>query len=118
MNDKLMQSQQRLQDSLFELYMQGGLELYLAGTRGLKRELIIRLETSALPPEKGEIIHYYAVNRWDDEDEFEEWAKPSVELSLEAERIVGVTNGQLAHCRSTDSVSFDFFNFLNAKFTH
>jgi hypothetical protein len=118
MNDKLMQSQKRLHDSLFELYMQDGLELYLAGTRGLKRELIIQLETSALSPEKGEIIHYYAVNRWDEEDEFDEWAKPLVALSAEAERILGVTNGQLAHCRSTDSVSFDFFNFLNAKFTH
>lgn len=113
MNDKLMQSQQRLQDSLFELYMQGGLELYLAGTRGLKRELIIRLETSALTPEKGEIIHYYAVNRWDDEDEFEEWAKPSVELSLEAERIVGVTNEQLAHCRSGNAVLVDFLGFIS-----
>lgn len=74
MNDKLMQSQQRLHGSLFELYEQGGLELYLAGTRGLKRELIIDLETSAITPDRGEIIHYYAVNRWDEEDEFDEWA--------------------------------------------
>lgn len=113
MNDRLIQSQKRLHDSLFELYMQGGLELYLAGTRGLKREIIIRLETSALTPEKGEIIHYYAVNHWDDEDEFEEWAKPSVELSLEAERIVGVTNGQLAHCRSGNAVLVDFRGFIS-----
>lgn len=74
MNDKLMQSQKRLHDSLFELYMHGELELYLAGTRGLKRELIIQLETSALTPEKGEIIHYYAVNRWNADDEFDEFA--------------------------------------------
>ena len=33
-----------LHDSLFELYMQGGLELFQVGTRGLKRELIIQLE--------------------------------------------------------------------------
>ncbi|WP_295442341.1 hypothetical protein [Sphingorhabdus sp. EL138] len=112
MSDKLIQSQRRLHDSLFELYMQGGLELYLAGTRGLKRDLIIQLETSALTPEKGEIIHYYAVNRWDEEDEFEEWAKPSVALSEEAERILGVTNSQLAQCRSTDVVLEDFSSFL------
>ena len=104
MNDKLIQSQKRLHNSLFELYMQGGLELYLAGTRGLKRELIIQLETSALTPEKGEIIHYYAVNRWDESDEFDEWAKPSRPLSAEAERILGVTNSQLECCRSTDKV--------------
>ena len=114
MNDKLMQSQKRLHDSLFELYMQGGLELYLAGTRGLKRELIIKLETSALTPEKGEIIHYYAVNRWDEDDEFDEWAKPLVALSEEAERILGVTNSQLAQCRSTDVVLEDFLEFLDA----
>lgn len=102
-----------LHDSLFELYIAGGLELMRLGTRGLKRELIIDLETSALTPERGEIIHYYAVNRWDDEDEFEEWAKPSVELSLEAERIVGVTNGQLAHCRSGNAVLVDFLGFIS-----
>ena len=113
MSDKLIQSQKRLHDSLFELYMQGGLELFQAGTRGLKRELIIKLETSALTPEKGEIIHYYAVNRWNEEDEFDEWAKPSVALTAEAERILGVTNSQLECCRSTDVVLESFLAFLN-----
>jgi hypothetical protein len=112
MNEKLIQSQKLLHDSLFELYMQGGVELYLAGTRGLKRDLIIRLETSALTPEKGEIIHYYAVNRWDEEDEFDEWAKPLALLTAEAERILGVTNAQLAHCRSTAVVLDEFRAFL------
>lgn len=55
MNDRLIQSKKRLHDSLLELYMQGGLKLFQAGTRGLKRELIIELETSALTPEKGEM---------------------------------------------------------------
>ena len=45
-----------LRESLYDLYEQGGLELMALGTRGLKRELIIDLETSALTPEKGEII--------------------------------------------------------------
>jgi hypothetical protein len=113
MNEKLVQSQKRLHDSLFELYMQGGLGLYLAGTRGFRRDLIIQLETSALTPGKGEIIHYYAVNRWDEEDEFEEWAKPSVALTAEAERMLGVTNAQLAHCRSMDEVLNEFLAFLD-----
>lgn len=108
-----MQSQKLLHDSLFELYIDGGLELYLAGTRGLKRDLIIELETSALTPEKGEIIHYYAVNRWDDEDAFDEWAKPSVALSAGAEQVVGVTNDQLACCRSTAVVLTDFLDFIS-----
>ena len=46
MSDKLSQSQQRLRESLYDLYEIGGLELYLAGTRGLKRDLIIDLETN------------------------------------------------------------------------
>jgi DNA polymerase III alpha subunit (gram-positive type) len=104
-----------LLDSLFELYIDGGLELFQAGTRGLKRDLIIRLETSALTPEKGEIIHYYAVNRWDEEDEFDEWAKPLVALTAEAERILGVTNSQLECCRTTESVIVDFFNFIQCS---
>jgi hypothetical protein len=61
MSDKLIQSQQRLRDSLYELYEQGGLELFQAGTHGLKRELIIELETSALSPEMSEIAHFYAI---------------------------------------------------------
>jgi DNA polymerase III epsilon subunit-like protein len=112
MRQDLRDSERRLHDSLFELYMQGGLELYLVGTRGLKRELIIDLETSALTPEVGEIIHYRAVNRWDENDEFDEWAKPSRPLSAEAERILGVTNEQLAHCRPSDIVLAEFRYFL------
>ena len=115
MNEKLVQSQKRLHDSLFELYNDVGLDLSLAGTRGLKRELIGQVETSALTPEKGEIIHYYAVNRWDDEDEFDEWAKPSVDLSAEAERILGVTNAQLAHCSHNDIVLDEFLAFTKAR---
>ena len=117
MNDKLIQSQKRLHDSLFELYIDGGLELFQAGTRGLKRDLIIQLETSALSPEKGEIIHYYAVNRWDEDDEFDEWAKPLVALSPEAERVLGVTNSQLEGCRPTDVVLGDFQDFVETYTT-
>lgn len=112
MSDKLIQSQKLLHDSLFELYIQGGLELFLAGTHGLKRELLINLETSALTPELGDIIHFYAVNRWDEDDVFDEWAKPSAPLSAEAESILGIKNDQLAHCRPTDAVLADFLGFV------
>ncbi len=112
MNDRLSQSQKLLHDSLFELYMQGGLELYLAGTRGLKRDLIIDLETSALTPDKGEIIHFYAVNRWDEDDVFDEWAKPLIPLPPAAELVLGVTNEQLSTCRPTAAVMSDFVLFL------
>jgi len=113
MNDKLIQSQQRLRESLYDLYEIGGLELMQAGTRGMKRDLIIDLETSALTPENGEIIRYRAVNRWDEDDLFDEWAKPSRPLSPEAEMIVGTTNERLMHSRPTTVVLEDFLAFLN-----
>jgi len=46
MNDKLIQSQKLLHDSLYELYEEGGLELFQAGTRGLKRDLMNRPDPS------------------------------------------------------------------------
>ena len=104
-----------IHDSLFELYIAGGLELMTLGTRGLKRELIIDLETSALTPEKGDIIHYRAVNRFDPEDEFDEWAKPSRPLSPEAERILGITNDKLACCCPSQAVLKRFSEFLAGK---
>lgn len=102
-----------LHDSLFELYISGGLELTMQGVSGCKRDLIIDLETSALTPEKGEIIHFYAVNRWDEKDLFDEWARPSQPLSPEAEKIVGTTNERLSHCRPTADVMQDFIAFLD-----
>jgi DNA polymerase III epsilon subunit-like protein len=102
-----------LHDSLFDLYMFGGLEAVKMGARGMKRELIIRLETSGLTYETGEIIHFYAVNRWDDDDEFDEWARPSIPMTPEAERIVGVTNEQLVKCRPSEVVLGDFMGFLS-----
>lgn len=114
MRPDLHDSVRRLHDSLFELYMQGGLELYLTGTHGLKRDLIIDLETSALTPEMGDIIHFYAVSRWDEDDVFDEWAKPSQPLSSEAERILGFTNEKLTGCRPTEEVLSDFLRFITA----
>ena len=113
MSRDLSDSQQRIHDSLFELYMIGGLDLVKAGTRGLKRELIIDLETSALTPDRGEIIRYRAVNRWDEDDFFDEWARPSIPLSPEAEMIVGTTNERLKLCRPTAVVLEDFLVFLD-----
>lgn len=56
---------------------------------------------------------YRAVNRWDEDDFFDEWAKPSIPLSPEAEMIVGTTNERLMHCRPTSVVLDDFLAFLD-----
>ena len=60
-----------LRESLYDLYELGGLELMAQGTRGLERELIIDLEASVLSPELGDIVRLRAVNRWDENDEFD-----------------------------------------------
>lgn len=46
MNDRRAQSERRLKESLYDLYEQGGLELYLAGLSGLRREMIDWLRRS------------------------------------------------------------------------
>ena len=61
-----------LMESLYDLYELGGLELMAQGTHGLKRELIIDLETSGLNPEAGDIVRFRAVNRFNPDDEFDE----------------------------------------------
>lgn len=103
-----------LHDSLFDLYMIGGLALVAHGAKGIKRVLTIDLEMSALTPEKGEIIRYRAVNRFDENDEFDEWAKPSIPLTAEAERILGVTNALLAGCRPSNVVLLEFLAFIDS----
>lgn len=113
MRADLSESQQRLHDSLFDLYEIGGLESMKSGTRGLPRDLIIDLETSVLTPEIGEIIHYRDVNLWDENDESDDWAKPLRPLSAEIERIVGVTNERLASYRSTDLMLGKFLALLD-----
>jgi hypothetical protein len=44
---------------------------------------------------------------------FDEWAKPLRPLTAEAEKIIGVTNAQLAHCRSGNAVLVDFLGFIS-----
>jgi len=112
MRQDLRASRSKLHDSLFELYMMGGSDLVKQGLQGVRRDLIVRLEMSALTPEKGDIIRFYAVNRWDEDDEFDEWARPSVPLSPEAEQVVGTTNERLAQCRPTDLVLDEFTAFI------
>lgn len=61
------------------------------------------------------LVSVRAMNRFDPNDEFDEWAKPSRPLSKEAEQILGVTNEHLAHCRSSAAVMNDFELFLGVS---
>jgi DNA polymerase III epsilon subunit-like protein len=102
-----------LRASLYDLYEQGGSELVAAGTRGLKRELIIDLETSGLDPERHEIIRFHAVNVCDEDDEFLEYAHPREPLCDLAEEITGITNAELASRRTTSEVLPEFLAFID-----
>lgn len=77
----------------------------------MKRELIIRLETSGLTSQTGETIRYRAINRWDSEDDFDEWARPEVALTPKVGSILGVTNERLAGCRPSEMVLEQFVAF-------
>jgi len=105
-------SERRLRDSLYDLYEEGGLDLMTQAARGMKRDLIIRCKTSDPNSDDGEIIHFYAVNRWDPDDEFDEWARPSIPLSPEAEQMVGMTNAKLLRCRPTAAVMREWLEFV------
>lgn len=102
-----------LRESLYDLWEMGGLELAQQGAGGIRRELLLDLEMSGLDPEQHEIIRYHAVNRWDEDDEFFEYARPSVPLCDLAEKITGITNADLAQCRPSSSVMPEFLAFID-----
>lgn len=102
-----------LRESLYDLYEIGGMELLRQGSGGSRRELLLDLETSALTPEKGDIVRFFAQNRWVCDEAFDEWVKPPRPLSLEAERIIGTTNERLALCRPMHVALADFLDFID-----
>lgn len=102
-----------LRESLYDLYEIGGMELLRQGSGGSRRELLLDLETSALTPEKGDIVRFFAQNRWVCDEAFDEWVKPPRPLSLEAERIIGTTNERLALCRPMHVTLADFLDFID-----
>ena len=79
----------------------------------MKRQLIIDLETSALTPEVGDIVHFRAESVCDPDDEFDEWVKPPRPLSREAEQVIGTTNERLAQCRPVQAALADFLDFID-----
>lgn len=103
----------QLRESLYDLWEMGGCELAMQRTSGVKRELLLDLEMSGLDPKYHDIIRFHAVNRWDENDEFFEYARPRHRLCEEAEKITGITNEQLENCRPSDIVMDDFRAFID-----
>ena len=104
-------------NSLFALranmMIEDGMQEVLDDYRGMKRQVIINIETSGLTPKTGDIIRLSAVNRFDSDDDFDEPVKPSRPMSSLAEQLTGTTNAKLAHCRSIDAVLPDFLDFID-----
>lgn len=103
----------QLQESLYDLWEMGGVELAAQSAKGIKRELLLNLEMSGLDPDQHEIMRYHAVNRWDEDDEFFEYARPRIPLSDLAEQITGITNDRLLCCRPSADVMEDFRAFID-----
>lgn len=60
-------------------------------------------------PYAGAIIPYHALDRW---DEFDVWARSDIAPTPDAERILGITNEQLAGCRPSEVALEDFSAFV------
>ena len=60
-------------------------------------------------PRIAEVSPYHGVNRW---VELDDWTRPSVPLTHETGRIVGITNEQLAGCRPSEVVLAEFSAFV------
>jgi DNA polymerase III alpha subunit (gram-positive type) len=101
-----------LRESIYDLYEIGGSELARQGANGMKRELLLNLETSGLDPEQHEIIRYHAMNVWDEDDEFLEYARPCISLCDLAESVTGITNAELIQCRPSSVVLDEFMAFI------
>ena len=95
------------------MMIEAGMQQVLDDFRGMKRQVIIDIETSGLTPETGDIIRLSAVNRFDPDDDFDEPVKPSRPMLPLAEKLTGTTNAKLARCRSIDAVLPDFLDFID-----
>ena len=78
----------------------------------MKRRVLIDLETTALTPERGEILRLYARDLTDPSSTFEQLVKPKRPLSKLVQQITGITNEQLALSRETNVVLLDFICFI------
>ena len=104
-----------IMDSLYDLYADHGVEALVMGTRGLARELIVTLTmTHPADPSPAHVTRFQAVSRWDDDDDwFDEWAKPARPLTPSEESHVGMSNKRLALCRPASVVAEEFLDFLD-----
>lgn len=79
----------------------------------MKRRVLIDLETTALTPERGEILRLYARDLNDPSLQFDQLVKPKRPLSKLVQQITGITNEMVRTKPSLEAVFPLFFGYLN-----
>ncbi len=79
----------------------------------MKRRVLIDLETTALTPERGEILRLYARDLNDPSSTFDQLVKPKRPLSKLVQQITVITNEMILHAPSFEAALPEFFDFLD-----
>lgn len=79
----------------------------------MKRRVLIDLETTALTPERGEILRLYARDLTDPSSTFDQLVKPKRPLSKLVQQITGITNEMVQDAPSLEAVMPEFLDFLD-----
>lgn len=79
----------------------------------MKRQVLIDLETTALTPERGEILRLYARDLTDPSSTFDQLVKPKRPLSKLVQQITGITNEMVREAPSLEAVLPQFLDFLD-----
>ncbi|WP_366845947.1 3'-5' exonuclease [Sphingorhabdus sp. EL138] len=79
----------------------------------MKRRVLIDIETTALTPQRGEIIRLYARDLDDPCSTFNQLVKPKHPLSNLVQQITEITNEMLGDAPSIEAVMPHFSNFLD-----
>lgn len=79
----------------------------------MKRRVLIDLETTALTPERGEILRLYARDLNDPSLKFDQLVMPKRPLSKLVQQITGVTNEMVRDALPIEAALPEFLDFLN-----
>ena len=80
----------------------------------MKRRVLIDLETTALTPQRGEILRLLARDLSDPSSTFDQLVKPKRPLSKLVQQITGITNEMVRDAPSLEAVLPEFLDFLDA----
>ena len=79
----------------------------------MKRRVLIDLETTALTPERGEILRLYARDLNDPSSTFDQLVKPKRPLSKLVQQITEITNEMVRDAPPLEAAMPDFLDFID-----